>query len=136
MYNSLDGAFPYPIIADEERKLAVQLGKLDADERTAEGLCLTARAVFVVGPDSRLKLSILYPATTGRNFHEIMRAIDSLQLTAQKKVATPVNWKAGEKCMVLPSISEDDAKKLFPAGVEVHEVPSGKKYIRTTPQPQ
>ncbi|KAF0303997.1 Peroxiredoxin-6 [Amphibalanus amphitrite] len=135
-YNHLAGAFPYPIIADEERRLAVQLGMLDPDERTAEGLCLTARAVFVVGPDNRLKLSILYPATTGRNFHEILRAIDSLQLTAQKKVATPVNWKAGDKCMVLPSISEDDAKKLFPAGVEVHEVPSGKKYIRTTPQPQ
>ena len=67
-YNSLDGAFPYPIIADDKRTLAVQLGMLDPDERTAEGLCLTARAVFVVGPDNRLKLSILYPATTGRNF--------------------------------------------------------------------
>ena len=67
-YNHLAGAFPYPIIADEERHLAVQLGMLDPDERTADGLCLTARAVFVVGPDNRLKLSILYPATTGRNF--------------------------------------------------------------------
>ncbi|XP_037078958.1 peroxiredoxin-6-like isoform X1 [Pollicipes pollicipes] len=136
-YNSLGaGRFPYPIIADEERHLAVQLGMLDPNERTADGLCLTARAVFVVGPDKKLKLSILYPATTGRNFHEILRVIDSLQLTAQKKVATPVNWKAGDKCMVLPSISEDDAKKLFPAGVEVIPVPSGKKYLRTTPQPQ
>ena len=67
-YNHLAGAFPYPIIADEERHLAVQLGMLDPDERTADGLCLTARAVYIVGPDNRLKLSILYPATTGRNF--------------------------------------------------------------------
>jgi len=109
---------------------------LDPAEKDAAGLALTARAVFVIGPDNRLKLSILYPATTGRNFNEILRVIDSLQLTAQKKVATPVNWQAGGKCMVLPSVSEDDANKMFPAGVEVCAVPSGKRYLRLTPQPQ
>eukprot|EP00061_Rhincodon_typus_P010459 g34771.t1 len=84
---------PFPIIADEKRELAVQLGMLDPAEKNKQGLPLTARAVFVVGPDKTLKLSILYPATTGRNFDEILRVIDSLQLTACKKVATPVNWK-------------------------------------------
>jgi len=135
-YNKLSGRFPYPIVADESRSLAVQLGMLDPAEKDAAGLALTARAVFVIGPDNRLKLSILYPATTGRNFNEILRVIDSLQLTAQKKVATPVNWQAGGKCMVLPSVSEDDANKMFPAGVEVCAVPSGKRYLRLTPQPQ
>ncbi|XP_016316771.1 peroxiredoxin-6 [Sinocyclocheilus anshuiensis] len=84
---------PFPIIADDKRELSVLLGMLDPDERDKDGMPLTARCVFVVGPDKRLKLSILYPATTGRNFDEILRVIDSLQLTATKKVATPVDWK-------------------------------------------
>ncbi|XP_038650904.1 peroxiredoxin-6 [Scyliorhinus canicula] len=126
---------PFPIIADEKRELAVQLGMLDPSERNKEGLPLTARAVFVIGPDKTLKLSILYPATTGRNFDEILRVIDSLQLTAYKKVATPVDWKAGGDCMVLPSISEEDAKKLFPKGIQMQELPSSKKYLRFTPHP-
>uniref|UniRef100_A0A8C2AGM0 Peroxiredoxin-6 n=1 Tax=Cyprinus carpio TaxID=7962 RepID=A0A8C2AGM0_CYPCA len=87
-------AMPFPIIADDKRELSVLLGMLDPDERDKDGMPLTARCVFVVGPDKRLKLSILYPATTGRNFDEILRVIDSLQLTATKKVATPVDWKA------------------------------------------
>ncbi|KAG7228970.1 hypothetical protein INR49_008748 [Caranx melampygus] len=88
-----DSALPFPIIADDKRVLAVQLGMLDPDERDKDGMPLTARCVFVIGPDKKLKLSILYPATTGRNFDELLRVIDSLQLTAQKKVATPVDWK-------------------------------------------
>uniref|UniRef100_A0A8C1SK57 Peroxiredoxin 6 n=1 Tax=Cyprinus carpio TaxID=7962 RepID=A0A8C1SK57_CYPCA len=88
--------------------------------------------VFVVGPDKRLKLSILYPATTGRNFDEILRVIDSLQLTATKKVATPVDWQPGQEVMVIPSLSDEEANKLFPAGFTLKEVPSGKKYIRYT----
>ncbi|CAF91861.1 unnamed protein product, partial [Tetraodon nigroviridis] len=84
---------PYPIIADDKRQLSVQLGMLDPDELDKDGIPLTARCVFVIGPDKKLKLSILYPATTGRNFDELLRVIDSLQLTAQKKVATPVDWK-------------------------------------------
>lgn len=126
---------PYPIIADEKRELAVQLGMLDADEKDGEGLPLTARAVFIVGPDKRLKLSLLYPATTGRNFSEIIRVLDSLQLTAYHKVATPADWKDGDDCMVLPSVKQDETAKLFPKGVTVKEVPSGKPYLRYTPQP-
>eukprot|EP01147_Barroeca_monosierra_P005359 gene5359-7110_t len=131
----LDGALPYPIIADEKRELAVKLGMLDADEKDAQGLPLTARAVFVVGPDKRLKLSLLYPATTGRNFDEILRILDSLQLTAYHKVATPADWKDGEACMVLPSVKPEEVDQVFPKGVTVKEVPSGKGYLRFTPQP-
>jgi len=128
-------ALPFPIIADEDRSLAVQLGMVDPDERTASGLALTARCVFVIGPDKKLKLSILYPATTGRNFNEILRVIDSLQLTATKKVATPVDWTSGGQCMVVPSLSNEEALKLFPQ-MEKRVVPSGKEYLRFTPQPQ
>ncbi|XP_023234601.1 peroxiredoxin-6-like [Centruroides sculpturatus] len=85
--------FPYPIISDEGRDLAVQLGMIDPKEKDEKGLPLTCRAVFIIGPDKKLKLSILYPATTGRNFDEILRVVDSLQLTANKQVATPVDWK-------------------------------------------
>lgn len=124
----------YPIIADSSRDLAVKLGMLDPDEKNAAGLPLTARVVFIIGPDKKVKLSIYYPATTGRNFDEILRVVDSLQLTAYKKVATPANWKPGDKCMVLPSVKDDECKKLFPETV-VQNMPSGKKYMRMTPQP-
>uniref|UniRef100_H2YWX7 Peroxiredoxin-6 n=1 Tax=Ciona savignyi TaxID=51511 RepID=H2YWX7_CIOSA len=133
-YSKLEGAFPYPIIAGD-RKLALDLGMLDPDELDATGMPLTARCVFIIGPDQKLKLSLLYPATTGRNFNEIIRVIDSLQLTANKKVATPANWKSGEKCMVIPSLSDAQAKDLFPKGFETTQVPSGKCYIRLTPDP-
>ncbi|XP_031167743.1 peroxiredoxin-6 [Sander lucioperca] len=123
---------PFPIIADDKRELSIQLGMLDPDERDKDGMPLTARCVFVIGPDKKLKLSILYPATTGRNFDELLRVIDSLQLTAQKKVATPVNWKPNDKVMVIPSLSEAEAAALFPNGVTTKEVPSGKKYLRYT----
>ncbi|CAG5119762.1 unnamed protein product [Candidula unifasciata] len=125
---------PYPIIADEKRELAVQLGMIDPDEIDKQGLPLTARAVFIIGPDKKLKLSILYPATTGRNFDEILRVIDSLQLTATKKVATPVDWKSGKECMVLPTVSNEEAKTLFP-NMKTVQLPSGKEYLRLTPQP-
>jgi len=104
------------------------------NEIDAKGIPLPARAVFIVGADKRLKLSILYPATTGRNFDEILRVIDSLQLTAAKRVATPVDWKAGEKCMVLPNIPPAEAKTIFPEH-ETVDLPSGKAYLRLTPQP-
>lgn len=128
------GALNFPIIADPKRELAVKFGMLDPDEIDAQGIPLPARAVFVVGTDKKLKLSILYPATTGRNFDEIIRVIDSLQLTAQKKVATPVDWKKGDRCMVLPNIPADDARKMFPEH-ETISLPSGKSYLRLTPQP-
>ncbi|KFZ45865.1 Peroxiredoxin-6, partial [Antrostomus carolinensis] len=93
------------------------------------------RKVFIFGPDKKLKLSILYPATTGRNFDEILRVVDSLQLTAYKKVATPVDWKPGDSVMVVPTLPDEEAKKLFPKGVFTKDLPSGKKYLRYTPQP-
>lgn len=135
-FSSTSGAFPYPIIEDTSRELAVKLGMVDPDEKDAAGMPLTCRAVFVIGPDKKLKLSILYPATTGRNFNEILRVIDSLQLTATKKVATPVDWEPGQPCMVIPSLSDEEAKKLFPKGFQKKAVPSGKGYLRFTPHPK
>jgi len=91
---------------------------------------LTVRSVFVVGPDKKVKLTITYPASTGRNFQEILRVIDSLQLTANHKVATPADWKDGEDVIIVPAVSDDDAKDLFPKGFEAK-----KPYLRVTPQP-
>ncbi len=90
----------------------------------------TVRSVFIVGPDKKLKLSLTYPASTGRNFDEILRVIDSLQLTANHSVATPVNWKDGDDVIVVPSLSDDDARKKFPKGFKTI-----KPYLRVTPQP-
>eukprot|EP00802_Teleaulax_amphioxeia_P027097 Tamp_28341.p1 GENE.Tamp_28341~~Tamp_28341.p1 ORF type:complete len:223 (-),score=68.43 Tamp_28341:148-816(-) len=127
--------FGYPIIADEKRELAVKFGMVDPDEKDAAGLPLTCRAVFVIGKDKKLKLQILYPATTGRNFNEVLRVIDSLQLTANYSVATPADWSDGKDCMVVPSLSDDQAKEKFPKGFNKVECPSGKGYLRLTPQP-
>mmetsp|Transcript_9482 Transcript_9482/g.10991 ORF Transcript_9482/g.10991 Transcript_9482/m.10991 type:complete len:224 (-) Transcript_9482:425-1096(-) len=124
----------YPIIADPSRDLAVSWGMVDPSVKDAEGLPLTCRAVFVIGPDKTLKLSMLYPASTGRNFNEVLRCIDSLQLTANHKVATPADWTHGNKCMVVPTLSDDEANKTL-GGFEVTEVPSGKKYLRMTADP-
>lgn len=125
----------YPIIADPMRDLAIKWGMLDPDEVDSSGVPLAARAVFVIGPDKRLKLMILYPATTGRNFNEVLRVIDSLQLTANYDVATPVDWQYGDKCMVIPTLSDEEAQKKFPKGFSTAKLPSGKAYVRTTPQP-
>lgn len=128
------GKLTYPILADESRELAVLYGMVDPEEKSASGLPMTCRAVFIIGPDKKLKLSLLYPASTGRNFTEVLRVIDSLQMTANHSVATPVNWKHGDKCMVLPTISDDAAKDKF-GTFDVVEVPSGKRYIRMTDDP-
>merc|ERR1712200_45841 len=130
-YNKLD-SFDYPIIADPNRHIGNLYGMMDPDEIDAKGIPLTARAAFVVGPDKKLKLSILYPATTGRNFDEIIRVIDSLQLTAVKKVATPVNWKPGDEAMVIPPVKDEELATIFPKGVRKEQVPSGKNYMRFT----
>ncbi|KAJ8965300.1 hypothetical protein NQ314_004229 [Rhamnusium bicolor] len=126
--------FPYPIIADENRELATELQMIDPDEKDAQGIPLTARAVFIVDPNKKMRLSILYPATTGRNFDEIVRVVDSLQLCDKHKVATPVDWKPGQDVMVQPSVPDTEVKKLFPS-LTVVALPSGKGYIRKTPQP-
>ena len=91
---------------------------------------MTVRSVFIIAPDKKVKLMLTYPASTGRNFEELLRVIDSLQLTQYESLATPANWKNGEDCVVLPSISNDEAERLFPKGFE--EV---KPYLRWTPQP-
>ncbi|CAJ1071720.1 peroxiredoxin-6-like [Xyrichtys novacula] len=137
-YNCEESAcssLPFPIIADCKQELAVALGMLDPDEKDKNGTPLTARCVFIIGPDKRLKLSLLYPATTGRNFDEILRVVDSLQLTAGKQVATPADWKPGDCVMVSPSMSEEEAASMFPGGVYTKDLPSGKKYLRYTPRP-
>ncbi|XP_026314158.1 peroxiredoxin-6 [Hyposmocoma kahamanoa] len=131
-----DEKFPYPIIEDNQRKIATKLGMLDNDELDTAGMPLTARAVFIVDPNKKYRLSILYPATTGRNFDEILRVIDSMQLTDTAKVATPADWKMGGECMVLPTVPDDKLTSVFPQGVTVVPLPSGKKYLRKTACPK
>lgn len=116
----------FPIIADEDRKVSELYDMIhpNADSK------LTVRSVFVIGNDKKVKLIITYPASTGRNFDELLRVIDSLQLTAYHKVATPANWKHGEDVVISPAISTEDAKGIFTKGVD--EI---KPYLRMTPQP-
>ena len=126
----------YPIIGDTDLKVSKLYNMLPADEPgTSDGRTAatnaTVRAVFIIGPDKRIKLMLVYPMTTGRNFDEILRALDSIQLTQQFKVATPANWKQGEDVIIVPSVSDEDAKALFPDGWTTH-----KPYLRTTKQPQ
>ena len=116
----------FPIIADEGRVVA---GLYDMIHPNASET-FTVRSLFVIGPDKKVKLTITYPASTGRNFHEVLRVIDSLQLTANYSVATPADWKAGEDVIVVPAVSTEDAIKKFPKGVKVV-----KPYLRYTPQP-
>ncbi|KAI8115104.1 hypothetical protein FF38_01369 [Lucilia cuprina] len=128
-------SFDYPIIADDKRELALMFNMLDKDELNAQGIPLTCRAVFIIDNNKKLRLSILYPATTGRNFDEILRVIDSLQLTSTKSVATPADWKQGGNCMILPNLSDQQVLEKFPNGYTTVDVPSGKKYLRQTNQP-
>jgi alkyl hydroperoxide reductase subunit AhpC len=126
----------YPMIGDTDLKVAKLYGMLPADVAgTSEGRTAadnqTVRNVFVIGPDKKVKLVIMYPMTTGRNFDEVLRVIDSLQLTAKHKVATPVNWKQGDDVIIAGSVSDEDAKKTYPDGWK-----SPKPYIRIVPQPK
>ena len=126
----------YPMIGDTELKVSKLYEMLPAD---LEGSCdgrtaadnQTVRTVYVVGPDKKIKLMISYPMTTGRNFDEVLRVIDSLQLTAKHKVATPVNWKRGDDVIIAGSVSDEDAKKTYPNGWK-----SPRPYIRIVPQPE
>ncbi len=126
----------YPMIGDTTLAVSKLYGMLPASlEGTSEGRTpadnQTVRNVFVVGPDKKIKLIIVYPMTTGRNFDEVLRVIDSLQLTAKHKVATPVNWKQGEDVIIAGSVSEEEAKKTYPQGWQ-----SPRPYIRIVPQPK
>ena len=124
----------YPMIGDEDLAVAklynmLPAGEVGSDGRTAVTNA-TVRSVFIIGPDKKIKLTLTYPMTTGRNFDEILRVLDSMQLTAQHKVATPANWKNGDDVIIVTSVSDDDAKKMFPDGFTTH-----KPYLRTTKQP-
>jgi alkyl hydroperoxide reductase subunit AhpC len=116
----------FPIIADEDRNVATLYDMIHPNASATA----TVRSLFVIGPDKSIKLTITYPASTGRNFVEVLRVIDSLQLTANHSVATPANWTSGEDVIVVPSVSTEDAIKKFPKGVKVV-----KPYLRYTPQP-
>jgi thioredoxin-dependent peroxiredoxin len=126
----------YPIIGDSDFKVSKLFGMLpedvegEATERTP-AMNQTVRNVFVVGPDKKIKLILVYPMTTGRNFDEVLRVVDSLQLTAQHKVATPVNWQQGDDVIIAGSVSDEEAKEVYPDGWK-----SPKPYIRVVPQPQ
>ena len=125
----------YPIIGDPELKVAKLYGMLPASAgETSEGRTpadnQTVRNVYVIGPDKKIKLMIAYPMTTGRNFDEILRVIDSLQLTAEHQVATPVNWKHGDDVIILAAVSDEEAKKRYPDGWK-----APRPYIRIVPQP-
>ncbi len=116
----------FPIIADEDKSIANAYGMIHPNASET----FTVRSLFVIGPDKKIKLTLTYPASTGRNFHEVLRVVDSLQLTANYSVATPADWKEGEDVIVVPAVSTEDAIKKFPKGVKVV-----KPYLRYTPQP-
>ncbi|MEO8172392.1 MAG: peroxiredoxin [Sediminibacterium sp.] len=116
----------FPIIADQDKSIANAYGMIHPNASET----FTVRSLFIIGPDKKVKLMITYPASTGRNFVEVLRVIDSLQLTANYSVATPADWKEGEDVIVVPAVSTEDAIKKFPKGVNVV-----KPYLRYTPQP-
>jgi thioredoxin-dependent peroxiredoxin len=125
----------YPMIGDTELAVAKLYNMLPADEAgTSEGRTAannaTVRSVFLIGPDKKIKMTMTYPMTSGRNFDEILRVLDSIQLTARHKVATPVNWKPGEDVIIAGSVSDDEAKQLFPGGWK-----APKPYLRVVKQP-
>ena len=119
-------ALNFPLIADPDRKIANLYGMIHPNASDS----MTVRSVFIVGADKKIKLMLTYPASTGRNFDEILRTIDSLQLTAQHQVATPANWRTGEDVIIVPAVSDDDARKKYPAGWR-----AVKPYLRYVPAP-
>jgi alkyl hydroperoxide reductase subunit AhpC len=120
-------ALNFPLIADPDRKVSDLYEMIHPNASDT----FTVRSVFVIGPDKKVKLTITYPASTGRNFDEILRVIDSLQLTAKHSVATPVNWKQGEDVIIVPAVSDEQAKEKFPGGWKTL-----KPYLRIVPQPK
>jgi len=127
-------AVKYPMIADHDLKVAKLYNMLPADEVAADGRTAvnnaTVRSVFVIGPDKKVKLTLTYPMSVGRNFDEILRALDALQLNAKHTVATPVNWKQGDDVIIPTSVSDEQAKAKYPGGFTTH-----KPYLRTVKQP-
>lgn len=119
-------ALNFPLLADADRKVSSLYEMIHPNADNT----MTVRSVFVIGPDKKVKLMLTYPASTGRNFAELLRVIDSLQLTDQYKVATPVDWQPGEDCIIVPAVSNEEADRLFPKGYKTI-----KPYLRVTPQP-
>ena len=119
-------ALNFPLIGDPDKKVADLYDMIHPEASDTA----TVRSVFVIGPDKKVKLTLTYPASTGRNFDEVLRVIDSLQLTANYKVATPANWKDGEDVIIVPAVSDEDAKELFPNGWDAQ-----RPYLRVTKQP-
>ena len=119
-------AVNYPLICDTDKKVSDLYGMIHPNASDT----LTVRTVFIIGPDTKIKLMLSYPASTGRNFNEILRVVDSLQLTSKHQVATPVNWKNGENCIIIPAVSDDEAKKKF------SKWDAPKPYLRIVPQPK
>jgi thioredoxin-dependent peroxiredoxin len=119
-------ALNFPLIADPDRSIAMSYDMIHPNASETA----TVRSVFIIGPDNKVKLTLTYPASTGRNFQELLRVIDSLQLTANHQVATPADWKNGEDVIIVPAVSDEDAKKKFPKGFVAK-----KPYLRVTPQP-
>lgn len=120
-------ALNFPLIADVDRKVATLYGMIHPNASDT----FTVRSVFIIDPNKKIRLTITYPASTGRNFDEVLRVIDSLQLTDRHKVATPVNWKGGEDVIIVPALKDEDAHKLFPQGWKTL-----KPYLRVVPQPK
>ncbi|CAK9873780.1 unnamed protein product [Sphagnum jensenii] len=125
-----DAPVQYAILADPRRKITGELNMLDPDEKDPNGKPLASRALHIIGPDKRLKLSFLYPGTTGRNLDEVLRVLDSLQLASKQKIATPANWMPGEPVVISPSLSDEEAKDQFPQGWKTTSLPSGEPYLR------
>ncbi len=119
-------ALNFPLMADADRKVSNLYGMIPPNAENT----LTVRSVYIVGPDKKIKLMLTYPASTGRNFDEILRVIDSLQLTANYKVATPADWKQGEDVIIVPAVSNEEAERMFDQGFT-----QVKPYLRITPQP-
>ncbi len=120
-------AVNYPLICDTDKKVSNLYGMIHPNASDT----LTVRTVFIIGPDKKIKLMLSYPASTGRNFKEILRVVDSLQLTAKHQIATPVNWKNGEDCIIIPAVTDSEAKTKFPKGWKTI-----KPYLRIIPQPK
>ncbi|KAL7252292.1 hypothetical protein ACSBR1_014022 [Camellia fascicularis] len=123
----------YPIIADPKRELINKLNMVDPDKKDSQGNPVPSRALHIIGPDKKIKLSFLYPASTGRNLDEVLRVVESLHKASKHKVATPVNWKPGEPVVISsPNMSNEEAKQMFPQGYDSTDLPSKKDYLRFT----